>query len=717
MSYAHHISNFVEDQLPQWMGEEAPAFAEFLKAYYEYDEQVGNALETLRKLGEELDIDLATEEFLVFFFTEVTKELPETIRANRKTVVKYIKQLYRAKGSQNAYKFLFQLLYNSDVEFFYPGEKIFRASDGRFETRTTLRTSLTLNGVEASTLGGETILATGGGRAVIETIEPRFVSGVTVYVLNLTNISGTFADGEAFNIVNSVVTGEVNTQVGPLASLTVVDGGAQHVAGDIVDVVSTSGVGTGGRARVVSVTDQSAVTFRVVSGGSGYRANVVYSTTENGGSTLSSAITGGSGEGASFRVVSLNNTENLSLNTDTISGMAAVSLASDPFSTDPDIGGSVASALSSANVNTTLTTALTFQDSGTIGSINEIELIDPGFGYETLPTVTAVDAVIQDLIGTNFPDDTGVGGIKAANAVIVANNLFGAIETVEIRSGGANYNRDNTVELSNRTSSNTFNGTARPVPTGIANTVGAYSDSNIGIIGGDNVLQDNFFYQEYSYVLRSKVGGSTFRPIVEKLLHPSGTKLFTEQLIEIPIESPVVTVLGVDSAGALTKSFDVSELQTTVVTATEITVTPKSTIIAGPIEVPATTVEASVVSFRISPEGIASTAIVTAGQPGGGSPTEIEFVIAVEEVGAIASTIAFGTSQLNSFIEGVGFAVAQDKSDPILGMEDVNLNASPFSSDSDIGSGVRATLAASDINDTLDDALTESTLFGIPTVS
>jgi len=100
--------------------------------------------------------------------------------------------------------------------------------------------------------------------------------------------------------------------------------------------------------------------------------------------------------------------------------------------------------------------------------------------------------------------------------------------------------------------------------------------------------------------------------------------------------------------------------------------------------------------LSIELDGIASTAVVSA-DTGVGSPTEPELILFIEDVGNIL--------------------VPADPADVIQGMEDVELNQSPFSNDPDIGVGVFATLAASDINDTLDDALTKSTAFGIPTVS
>tara|TARA_E500000318_G_C3568156_1_gene216602 strand:+ start:1222 stop:3270 length:2049 start_codon:yes stop_codon:yes gene_type:complete len=674
MAYAQQISQFVDEQLPGFVQDEAPLFADFLQAYYEYIEQSGQALGTLRTLTQNQDIDQASDDFVQFFFNEVIKEIPPNVRGDKAILAKNIKDLYRAKGSQNAYKFLFRLLFDTDVEFSYPGDKILRASDGRFNKETTLRAVLELNGNSLDSLGGETVVGNQGARARVDSITTTIESGLTIRTLKLSEVEGEFFDGETFSVINSTITGTVNATIGPLRSLTVIDGGARHLQGDIVNVVSTQGTGASGTARVVSTVGDSAVDFRIVNGGSGYRANVIYSTTEGGGSTLTPGISGGSGQGASFRVKTISSVETVSLNTDTIEGMRNVRLTSDPFSADPFIDNTVATTLASANVNTTLTTALSFNTSAQVGTISEIELVNPGTGYSTIPTVNAIDTGVIEILG-ELSD--GSGGIKGQNAVIVANNLFGTISELEVVNQGVRYNKNNTVSIRNITSSNTFNGVASLVPTGVANTVGVYADNNRGILGGDNVLQDNYYYQEYSYVLQSRIGQDLYRAVVEKLLHPSGTILFSNQIIEIEIQQEIPTVVEVKSAPIEIEFVPPTLIQTNLVEMVEADVVRRQELQLNVAETVVVTAGPVVVSFRIDPVGtIAPTTVVT-------SP---EIVLTIGNVGGITSTTAFTTP------------------DTIQPMADVNLNANPFSSDGDIGS-VTTELSSANVDTTLITAL------------
>ena len=59
-------------------------------------------------------------------------DIPENMLTDKRLLLKRIKDLYTSKGSQKSYDLLFRILYNQDIDFYYPGEDILRASDGRW---------------------------------------------------------------------------------------------------------------------------------------------------------------------------------------------------------------------------------------------------------------------------------------------------------------------------------------------------------------------------------------------------------------------------------------------------------------------------------------------------------------------------------------------------------------------------------------------------------
>lgn len=68
--------------------------------------------------------------------------------------------------------------------------------------------------------------------------------------------------------------------------------------------------------------------------------------------------------------------------------------------------------------------------------------------------------------------------------------------------------------------------------TGAVNVkTGRFKDSR-GMLSNVNKLQDNFFYQNYSYVVRSNVPSNKWLDIVKNTTHPAGTAIFGELIIE-----------------------------------------------------------------------------------------------------------------------------------------------------------------------------------------
>ena len=127
-----NISSIVSSQFPSFVREDYEAFVAFVKAYYEFLQQDYNTdLKTIR------DIDTTLDEYIKHFKSEYAHNIPFVI-ANEKFVLSNIKDLNLAKGSEAAYRLLFRLLFDKEIEIGYPGKQMLRASDGRWEQKFTI---------------------------------------------------------------------------------------------------------------------------------------------------------------------------------------------------------------------------------------------------------------------------------------------------------------------------------------------------------------------------------------------------------------------------------------------------------------------------------------------------------------------------------------------------------------------------------------------------
>ena len=122
-----NTSSLVPNQVPEFIRADYPTFVAFVEAYYEYLDQQGVDLKSLR------DLDQTIDEFIQYFKKELAVNLPTNLAVDEKFLLQHIKDQYLAKGSEGSYKLLFRMLYNKNVELDYPGRQMLRASDGRWQ--------------------------------------------------------------------------------------------------------------------------------------------------------------------------------------------------------------------------------------------------------------------------------------------------------------------------------------------------------------------------------------------------------------------------------------------------------------------------------------------------------------------------------------------------------------------------------------------------------
>lgn len=531
------ISTQIESQFPEFIRSDGPKFVSFLKAYFEYLEQSGKTGERARAILDIADIDRTLDDFVEQFRKELLVNIPANVQADKRLLAKYIKEFYRARGSEQSYQFLFRALFNEELNVYYPGDDILRASDGRWIQESVLYGTSFSKSPE-SFVGLRITGQSSGASGLVTNVIGVSLRGLTAYEISIEEITGSFESGELIEDT----AGEYFTMLadsGSITSIRITDGGAFYEPGDVVNVTGNLS-GAVGSATILSVNNQTTnqgLVFRIQDGGKGYSVSNTVLT-----------ITGGGGSGASLEVTSIANTETVSIDTDIIEPMQFVVLNTGP--TFVSLGANTAAVsanLASGNVSSVLnsTTGLNFQNR-TVGTINAISLVFPGKNYTASQvSVTAKEIYVGDL---NLSD--GTGGYKGKDAVIVANNATGAILTVQVNASGTGFTDGETVTLSKTASTVTTTSTeirgghtvsftresrypasAIVVTSGVLSKPGRYLD-NRGRLDTSMKLQDNYYYQEFSYVLRAVKQINDYRNVVKTVIHPSGTKMFGEVLLK-----------------------------------------------------------------------------------------------------------------------------------------------------------------------------------------
>lgn len=206
----------------------------------------------------------------------------------------------------------------------------------------------------------------------------------------------------------------------------------------------------------------------------------------------------------------------------TIDDASFTTVTSDIFLNATDYGAT----FNTTSIGSTIQDAMTFETK-TFGRINAVSITSHGSGYESVPTVSITNDYYEDL----FEPDTDYGGFKGKNAAFTIGTLGGEITEITISEGGFGYITDPTITAStNSSSTGSVSANLSPVLTATRTKTGVFTDDS-GKPSSQKIIQDNDYYQDFSYVIKTADSIDVWRQDILKLLHPAGMKLFGEVAI------------------------------------------------------------------------------------------------------------------------------------------------------------------------------------------
>lgn len=267
------LSSIVSSQLPEFIQNDYSTFVAFIEAYYRFLEQDRGAYELIQNARSYSDIDSTTEAFVNYFLKNYAKDIPLSALANKRFLVKKIRDLYESKGSELSFKLLFNILFDKDVFVNYPHEYVLRASDGRWSQRQSLR---------IETLAGDRTDLT--DRSLTYTLNGVVYQTPIVSTRNLTNnLTEVFFDPDfaAPNYLDStliyVYSGTTEIFSGIIRPTTVSalvsTPGTGFRRGQIFNINYQNGVGT--LLRVANVHSNTGISeVRIIEYGYNYPSNV-----------------------------------------------------------------------------------------------------------------------------------------------------------------------------------------------------------------------------------------------------------------------------------------------------------------------------------------------------------------------------------------------------------------------------------------------------------
>ena len=227
-----------------------------------------NPVENIQQLLNYSDPDHTIEDFLSQMKEEFLKTIPTDTHSSLDTrkLIKNIKSLYRAKGTDKAHQAFFRILFNEPSEIYKPTADMLRVSDGKFSTNNFIRCTQTTAQAENDPifLIGETIKQKNNpasstineATAIVENIT-KFQEGsvvVTEVEINSETTVGTFVTGEvvegpSYEDSNTIIKLTVSQAV---STATITNDGSTLTVGD--EAIVSGGAGTGARVQVDDIS-------------------------------------------------------------------------------------------------------------------------------------------------------------------------------------------------------------------------------------------------------------------------------------------------------------------------------------------------------------------------------------------------------------------------------------------------------------------------------
>ena len=284
---------FTNTIVPQHIRMNYPNFVKFIDLYLEKSSNEGEATEFIHNMLAYANIDETSQFFVEEFCKNYLKPLHYLEEVNRKTLVKWIKQWYESTGSEQSFRFLFRVLYNKDISFYYPSVDMLRVSDGKWVVETMVRIKRTNNIELFNDVVGTILFGTvSGAKGLIERVVHH-----SVWV---DHDEDEFTENEHYDIVDVYITDYdpmhpishflpeervlftqlTDSDVKWHETLTYIvnditlknSGGNYYKAGDVIHI--SHGIGVDAQAVVESVSSGNFTGAEILDGGWGYSAGL-----------------------------------------------------------------------------------------------------------------------------------------------------------------------------------------------------------------------------------------------------------------------------------------------------------------------------------------------------------------------------------------------------------------------------------------------------------
>ena len=156
----YNISSYIDELVPDHVESSYPDLVNFLKTYALYLERQNKSGFYLNSLDIQRDIDHVEENLLTELQNEIGIAVPRDFATNPRAFYKRLVVFYKSRGTPESITSFFRMIYDDEVETYFPFVDVLNPSDGDWTDQTaavianrtgfTPRNTFTLSGTQAN---------------------------------------------------------------------------------------------------------------------------------------------------------------------------------------------------------------------------------------------------------------------------------------------------------------------------------------------------------------------------------------------------------------------------------------------------------------------------------------------------------------------------------------------------------------------------------------
>jgi hypothetical protein len=133
----YNISSYIDELIPDHVESAYPDLVAFLKIYALYLERENKSGFYLNALDIQRDIDFVEDNLLTELQNEIGVSVPRDFATNPRMFYKRLVEFYRSRGTPESITAFFRMIYDDEVETYFPFIDILRPSDGDWTDQAT----------------------------------------------------------------------------------------------------------------------------------------------------------------------------------------------------------------------------------------------------------------------------------------------------------------------------------------------------------------------------------------------------------------------------------------------------------------------------------------------------------------------------------------------------------------------------------------------------